>query len=109
MLDFLLHIPHSYLDPDALLTAAFKIKLSEQELTKLTERARLTDVSLGDIPDVMENSTKNLEAGRRGRKSPSEVSFGSAKDGKRSDSIGRNSGGMGSIGRSFMRKTGSSY
>jgi hypothetical protein len=108
LLDFLLHIPHSYLEPDTLFPAVFKVKLSKADLTKYTQRAQHSDSSLGNIPDVLENGMKNLSVSDLGyHQSSSSLSSSPRSNSRNQSSTSLASSGVGSIGRSFMRKTGS--
>ncbi|KAI8874860.1 TBC-domain-containing protein [Backusella circina FSU 941] len=55
ILAFLLHIPHKYLQPEALLDTAFRIKLSKTDIKRYAKKAGSEDASL-----PFEDSIKNL-------------------------------------------------
>lgn len=61
LLDFLLHIPHEYLQPNALLDAAFRINLSKTDIKRYAKRAGTEDATTSGLP--FEDGIKNLLVG----------------------------------------------
>ncbi|KAI8142758.1 rab-GTPase-TBC domain-containing protein [Fennellomyces sp. T-0311] len=61
LLTFLLHIPHDYLGPDALLEAAFRIKLSKTDIRRYAKKASSSTTDAMGLP--VEHGLKNLMAG----------------------------------------------
>lgn len=60
-MDFLLHIPHEYLQPNALLDTAFRINLSKTDIKRYAKRAGSEDASTSGLP--FEHGIKNLQVG----------------------------------------------
>ncbi|KAL1928923.1 hypothetical protein VTP01DRAFT_1982 [Rhizomucor pusillus] len=73
ILAFLLHIPHEYLGADALLEAAFRIKLSKADIKKYAKKASTSTADTMGLP--VELGIKNLMIGH----SPTSTSLGSFK------------------------------
>ncbi|KAI8371773.1 rab-GTPase-TBC domain-containing protein [Radiomyces spectabilis] len=62
LLAFLLHIPHEYLGPDALLDTAFRIKLSKVDIQRYAKKASTSnDAATMGLP--FEHGIKNLKVG----------------------------------------------
>ncbi|KAI9253946.1 rab-GTPase-TBC domain-containing protein [Phascolomyces articulosus] len=61
ILTFLLHIPHEYLAPDALLDVAFRIKLSKTDIRRYAKKASTSTTDAMGLP--VEHGLKNLMAG----------------------------------------------
>ncbi|KAI8983151.1 rab-GTPase-TBC domain-containing protein [Pilobolus umbonatus] len=61
LLAFLLHIPHSYLEPNNLLDVAFKLHLSKTDIKKYAKKASTIDASTSGLP--IEYGIKNLQVG----------------------------------------------
>ncbi|KAI8090325.1 rab-GTPase-TBC domain-containing protein [Thamnidium elegans] len=61
LLDFLLHIPHEYLQPNTLLETAFRINLSKTDIKRYAKRAGSEDATTSGLP--FEHGIKNLQVG----------------------------------------------
>ncbi|KAI9468496.1 MAG: rab-GTPase-TBC domain-containing protein [Benjaminiella poitrasii] len=61
MLGFLLHIPHSYLDPNVLMSTAFRLQLSKTDIKRYAKRAGTEDATTSGLP--FEHGIKNLQIG----------------------------------------------
>lgn len=74
LLSFLLHIPHDYLAPDALLDTAFRLKLSKMDIKRFAKKASSSSESdANGLP--VEHGLKNLMVGGKPSSSPSLQSF----------------------------------
>ncbi|ORZ00269.1 rab-GTPase-TBC domain-domain-containing protein [Syncephalastrum racemosum] len=74
LLSFLLHIPHDYLAPDALLDTAFRLKLSKTDIKRFAKKASSSSESdANGLP--VEHGLKNLMVGGKPSSSPSLQSF----------------------------------
>lgn len=61
LFDFLLHIPHEYLEPNTLLETAFRINLSKTDIKRYAKRAGTEDAKISGLP--FEHGIKNLQVG----------------------------------------------
>ncbi|KAI8079714.1 rab-GTPase-TBC domain-containing protein [Gilbertella persicaria] len=59
LLAFLLHIPHKYLEPTALLDTAFRINLSKTDIKRYARKAGTEDATTSGLP--FEDGIKNLQ------------------------------------------------